>query len=85
MSYRIDDLKEAFEIYVLKCETDFNLDDKINVHGEIHSSQWLLDQLKSCDHSMPTPLCEYLELKQDTTYADAIKNIIQNLDTSDSN
>ena len=79
MGYRIGDLKEAFEIYVLKCEGDFNLDDKIDVHGEIHTSQWLLDHLKTCDHSMPAPLCEYLEVKHDTTYADALINILHEL------
>jgi len=79
MGYRIGDLKEAFEIYVLKCEGDFNLDDKIDVHGEIHTSQWLFDHLKTCDHSMPAPLCEYLEVKHDTTYADAVINILHEL------
>ena len=79
MGYRIGDLKEAFEIYVLKFEGDFNLDDKIDVHGEIHTSQWLLDHLKTCDHSMPAPLCEYLEVKHDTTYADAVINILPEL------
>jgi hypothetical protein len=79
MSYRVNDLKEAFEIYVLKCEADFKLDDEIDVHGEIHSSQWLFDQLKTCAHFMPTSLCEYLEVKHDTTYAEAVINILHKL------
>ncbi len=77
MSYRIADLKETFEIYVLKCEAVFNLKDKIEVHGETHTVSWLLDHLKSCDHEIPMALCEYMEFNHGTTYTEAVQKILK--------
>jgi hypothetical protein len=75
MSYRIDDLKIAFEEYVLQCEGEYDFNEKIEVHGEFKPFSWLLDKLMSCDHILPNALTEYMEMMPGTTFADAAKDI----------
>ncbi len=82
MSYRIEDIKKSLEYYVLNCESEYNLNDKIDVHGELRTFKWLLDELVSCKHPLPGGLCEYLELESGMTYADAVQNIRNNLKTT---
>ena len=82
MSYRIEDIKESLEYYVLNCESEYNLNDKIDVHGESRTFKWILDELASCKHSLPGGLCEYLELKPGMTYADAVQSIRNDLKTT---
>ena len=78
MNYRINDLKEAFELYILKCENDYQLDDKIEVHGEATTFEWLLDQLAECKHILPDGLSEYMDFKPGITYSEAIQMIKSN-------
>lgn len=80
MSYRIEDLKKCFEAYVLEVESEFNLTDKIEVHGESRTVKWLLTQLSTCNHVVPGALCEYLGLRQGTNYAEAINSIYPNIE-----
>ena len=75
MSYRINDLKEAFEIYVLQSECEFHLNDEIKVYQESRKFEWLLDQLEQCSHKLSNGLCDYLELKTGASYAQAVKLI----------
>jgi len=78
MSYRINDLKESFELYILKCESDYRFDDKIEVHGEIKTFEWLLNQLQDCESTLPAGLSEYMDFKPGTTYSEAIQLIKSN-------
>ena len=75
MNFRINDLKDAFETYVLQSECEFHLNDEIHVYHETRKFDWLLDQLKQCPHKLSDGLCEYLELKAGSTYAQAVKYI----------
>ena len=75
MSFRIEDLKDAFELYILKCEAEYNLDDKVEVHGENKTFAWLLDQLASSKHLLPEALCEYMELRPGMTYSEVVAAI----------
>lgn len=75
MSYRIIDLKEAFETYVLQSECEFHLNDEIKVYHEPRKFEWLIEQLEHCQHRLPDGLCYYLEMKPGSTYAQAVELI----------
>jgi hypothetical protein len=56
------------------------LSDTVKVGGEEKPSRWLLGQLWNCTDTMPGDECSFLDLPQGSTYAQAVRKVVADLD-----